>query len=279
MQRRLTHALIAFVAPLVAACSVEFDAGNPPPPITVGSTVHGLIEWDPTQATTLNILYVADTSYGDLAVQANLQAFFDDIEQVIEQGYWQNNAYYVNLGRFNYYYLTVAGSAAAPTDPSDCPIVTWPAEVDTDGAFADVLLLLHTNVLRDCRSGRKATTEPTSFRTAVHESTHALFNIPDEYCCDGGYYVAPPVLYSSSASCNGDPANAAWRNCSSFTADSGTTWWRSEDSISDIMVSSGSVVVEAGPADWAIMNNVLSALGGSTSTPTVFAPASWDHTP
>jgi hypothetical protein len=38
-------------------------------------------------------------------------------------------------------------------------------------------------------------------------------------------------------------------------------------------------VVEAGQADWAIMNNVLLALGGSTNTPTVFAPASWDHTP
>jgi hypothetical protein len=269
--------LIAFVALLVAACNVEFDAGNPPPPITAGSTVHGLIEWDPTQATTLNILFVADTSYGDLANQANLQAFFDDIEQVIEQGYWQNNAYYRNLGRFNYYYITVGGSAAAPTT-GICPNVTWPAEVDTDGAFADLVLLLHTNSLRDCRWGRKATSEPTSFRTVVHESTHALFNIPDEYCCDGGYYVAEPVLYSSSANCNGDAANAAWRNCSSYTANSGTTWWRSEDNISDIMVSGGSVVVEAGQADWAIMNDVLSAFG-STSTPTVFAPASWDHTP
>ena len=70
-----------------------------------------------------------------------------------------------------------------------CPNVTWPGEVDTDGAFADLVLLLHTNTLRDCRWGRKATSEPTSYRTVVHESTHALFNIPDEYCCDGGYYV------------------------------------------------------------------------------------------
>jgi hypothetical protein len=278
VQHRLTHVLIAFVALLVSACDVEFDAGSPPPPITAGSTVHGLIEWDPSQATTQNILFVPDTSYGDLAVQANLQAFFDDIEEVIEEGYWQNNAYYRNLGRFNYYYITVAGSAAAPTT-GICPNVTWPAQVDTDGAFADLVLLLHTNTLRDCRWGRKATSEPTSYRTVVHESTHALFNIPDEYCCDGGYYVAQPVLYSSSANCNGDAANAAWRNCSSFTANSGTTWWRSEDSISDIMVAGGSVVVEAGQADWAIMNSVLLALGGSTSTPTVFAPASWDHTP
>jgi len=277
MASRFLQALVAFASLLLGACTVEFDAGNPPPPIAPGSTVHGLIEWDPSQASTLNILFVPDTSYGDLSVEANLQAFFEDIELVIEQGYWQNNAYYVNLGRFNYYYTTAAGTASAPTT-GICPDVTWPAQVDTDGAFADLVLLLHTNSLRDCRWGRKATSEPTSYRTVVHESTHALFNIPDEYCCDGGYYVAQPVLYSSSANCNADAANAAWRDCVSFTSTGGTTWWRSEDSISDIMVSAGSVVVEVGPADWAIMEDVLSALG-ATSTPSVFAPASWDHTP
>lgn len=277
MQHGIRHLLVAALALSLSACAVDFDAADPPPPITPGSTVHGLIEWDPSQVSTLNILFVPDASYGDLAVQANLQAFFEDIELVIEDGYWQNNAYYRNLARFNYYYITVAGTAAAPTS-GICPNVTWPAEVDSDGAFADVVLLLHTNTLRDCRWGRKATSEPNSFRTVVHESTHALFNIPDEYCCDGGYYVAQPVLYSSSASCSGDAANAGWRNCSSFAANSGTNWWRSEDSISDIMVSGGSVVVEAGQADWAIMNEVLSGLG-PTGTPTVFAPDSWDHNP
>lgn len=274
---RLRYLLTATLALGLAACTVELDATNPPPPISPGSTVHGLIEWDPSQASTLNILFVPDSSYGDLSVQANLQAFFEDIELVIEQGYWQNNAYYVNLVRFNYYYITEAGSAAAPTS-GICPSVTWPAEVDTDGAFADLVLLLHTNPLRDCRWGRKATSEPTSYRTVVHESTHALFNIPDEYCCDGGYYSAPPVLYTSQASCTADAANAAWRNCQSFTASNGTTWWRSEDSITDIMSAGGATVVEAGPGDWAIMDSVLTALGGS-NTPSVFAPASWDHTP
>ncbi len=277
MYPRLRSLLTATLVLGLAGCTVEFDAATPPPPISPGSTVHGLIEWDPSQASTLNILFVPDSSYGDLSVQANLQAFFEDIELVIEQGYWQNNAYYVNLGRFNYYYMTEAGSAAAPTT-GICPSVTWPTEVDTDGAFADLVLLLHTNPLRDCRWGRKATSEPTSYRTVVHELTHALFNIPDEYCCDGGYYSAPPVLYTSQASCTGDATNAAWRNCQSFTANSGTNWWRSEDSITDIMSAGGSTVVEVGQGDWAVMESVLSALG-STGTPSVFAPASWDHTP
>lgn len=277
MLHRLMLVVAAAAGFSLSACDVEFDASDPRPPIAPGSSVYGLIEWDPSMTSTLNILFVPDASYGDLSVQANRQAFFDDIEEVIEEGYWQNNAYYVNLGRFNYYYTTASGTAAAPTS-GICPDVTWPAEVDTDGAFADLVLLLHTNPLRDCRWGRKATSEPTSYRTVVHESTHALFNIPDEYCCDGGYYNAPPVLYTSQAACTADPVNASWRNCQSFTANNGTTWWRSEDSIADIMSSGGSVVLEAGPADWVLMDSVLSALGGS-ATPSVFAPATWDHTP
>lgn len=269
--------LALLLALFLSSCDVEFDAGSPNDPITPGSTVVPLLEWDNTRATTLNIVFLPDQSYGDLTVQANLQAFYDDIEEVIEEGYWQNNAYYVNIGRFNYYYMTVAGSAAPPTT-GICPTVTWPAQVDTDAAFADLVLLLHPNPLRDCRWGRKATTEPTSFRTVVHESSHALFNLPDEYCCDGGYSALSPVLYTSQANCTGDAANAAWRNCTSFVATSGAgaTWWRSENGTTDIMSAGGSVVVEAGQADWAVMNGVLSALG-ATSTPSVFAPTAWDR--
>jgi hypothetical protein len=226
-------------------------------------------------ATTLNIVFVPDTSYGDISVQANRQHFFDDIEEVIEEGYWQNNAYWVNIARFNYYYMTVGGSAAAPTT-GICPTVTWPAQVATDASFADLILLLHPNELRDCRWGNKATTEPTSFRTVVHESSHALYNLPDEYCCDGGYSVKPPVLYNSANACNGDAANAAWRNCTSFVAASGSTWWRSEDGTVDIMSAGGDIVLEAGRGDWAVMNGVLSALG-PTGTPSVFAPAAWNR--
>lgn len=173
--------------------------------------------------------------------------------------------------------MTVSGTVAAG---SLCPTVTWPAEVDTDAAFADLVLLLHTNALRDCRWGRKATSEPTSFRTVVHESTHALFNLPDEYCCDGGYYSKPPVLYTSSASCGSDADNTPWRSCVSFTSTNGTAWWRSEGaySASEIMLSSGDTVWEAGPGDWFVIEDVLSSFGSpSVGTPSVTAPDNWDR--
>lgn len=47
--------------------------------------------------------------------------------------------------------MTASGTAAAPASGNICPSVTWPDEADTDAAFADLILLIHTNTLRDCR--------------------------------------------------------------------------------------------------------------------------------
>lgn len=269
----------ALFAVLLSSCNVEFVARPGDQPIVTGSSVFPLLEIQSNRDNALNIVFVPDGSYGDMSVLANRQAFLDDLELVIEDGYWENQAYYYNLGKFNYYYMNRSGTVSAATSGT-CPTVTWPAEVDSDAAFADLVLLLHTNELRDCRWGRKATSEPTSFRTIVHESSHALYNIPDEYCCDGGYYDRSPILYSTQAGCTGDAANAAWRNCVSFTADSGPTWWRSEGSYSsnEIMISAGATVWEMGPGDWAAAKSVLTSLGSPTaSTPNVFAPAGWTN--
>lgn len=281
IHHRLSRAMfLGALALLVSACDLEFEASPSDQPIATGSTVFELLAIQSNPDNALNIVFVPDTSYGSMSVLANRQAFLDDLEVLIEKGYWENQAYYYNLGKFNYYYMNRSGSAAAPTGTAICPSVTWPAEVDTDAAFADLVLLVHTNTLRDCRWGRKATSEPTSFRTVVHESTHALFNLPDEYCCDGGYYSKPPVLYSSLASCNGDAANSAWRNCTSFTSNGGTTWWRSEGnySASEIMLSGGATVWEMGPGDWAVTSQVLSSFGSpSVGTPSTFAPTNWTN--
>lgn len=270
---------LLLVSVLLAGCDLDFVAKPTDTPISTGSSVYSLLEIQNNPDNALNIVFLPDTSYGDMSVLANRQAFLDDLSTLIESSYWQNQAYYYNLGKFNYYYMNISGSAAAPTT-GICPSVTWPSEVDTDAAFADLVLLLHTNTLRDCRWGRKATSEPTSFRTVVHESSHALFDLPDEYCCDGGYRNKPPVMYNSSSACNSDADNASWRNCISFTASNGTTWWRSEGDYTnnEIMISSGSTVWEMGPADWFITEEVLSGFGSpSVGTPSVYAPTNWNR--
>lgn len=276
---QLAVRLAVVVALLVSftACDLTPTASVDDQPIEVGSRVFNFLQIQQDTDNALNIVFVPDGSYGDQSVLANRQAFLDDLGDVVDTGYWQNQVYVQNWPLVNFFYMNVAGSVAAPTS-GICPTVTWPAEVDTDAAFADMLLLIHTNDLRDCAGNGRATSEPTSFRTIVHESSHALFALPDEYCCDGGYWDVPPVLYDASADCTADAATAAWRSCSSFTATSGTasTWWRSEDSTDDIMSAGGAAVLEYGQADWVVVRDVLDDLG-TTVDPTVFAPDPWDR--
>ncbi len=275
-----------------AACELNKTVSDDDVPVS-GSTVFELFEIQPDMDRAFNIVFVPDGSYGDLSVLANRQAFVDDLTNLIENSYWQNQGYYFNLGLYNYYYMNVSGSVVAnPPDANGnfrCPTVTWPAQVNTDATFADATLLIHANNLRDCAfpaSGR-ATAEPTSFRTVAHETAHAIFGLPDEYCCDGGYFSMPPVMYSTLAGCTADAANAAWRNCTSITSSrDGSVWWRSEGDVSDdaIMITGGNPVWEFGPGDWAAMDAAYQSLPGScgaacTGDPSVIAPDNWDRPP
>ena len=253
-------------------CDISLSA-TATPVASVGTTVFSAINWNDSNDA-IDVVFIPDDDYGSMSNVANRQAFLDDVADMIDTGFWENNAMFSNLGLFNFWFMTSSGDVQPPTGSSICPSVTWPDL--TDAAFAEVKVLLHTNELRDCAySGGRVTSEPTSYRTVVHETSHAAFGLPDEYCCDGGYFEVQPVLYTSSADCNGDPVNASWRNCVSFTASSGTIWWRSEDSTSDIMSSGGSVVLEFGEADWVVVEDVLDGLSSFVNTPSVFAPASW----
>ena len=280
MSTRVKRIVLTGLVPIVmalaaSACELSPKANEDDQPIAEGSTVFQLLQLQRDLDKALNIVFVPDGSYGDQSVLANRQAFLDDLGDVVDTGYWQNQMYVRNVHLTNFFYMTASGTVSAPSS-GICPTVTWPSQVNSDAAFADLVLLIHTNELRDCRWGRKATSEPTSFRTIVHESSHALFNLPDEYSPDGGYYEVKPVLYDTSNECTTDEANAAWRNCVSFTSTSGTNWWRSEDSTTDIMSGGGSVVLEFGQADWVVARNVLDDFG-TPSAPTVFAPNTWDR--
>lgn len=271
---------------VLTSCQITRTASTDDTPVS-GATVFEMYVVQTDRDRAFNVLFVPDASYGNMAVLANRQAFIDDLADVIENGYWQNRAYFNGWGFYNYYYMTAAGSVVeSPPGPGGafvCPAVTWPAQVNTDGAFADQIVLIHRNELRDCGGGGRATAEPTSFRTIVHETGHGLFGLPDEYCCDGGYFVMPPVMYNTQASCLGDAANAGWRNCQSHTSSrNGSVWWRSQGNITTnlIMRNTGDEVWESGPADWAVMDAAYRGLTGSpvVTPPAEFAPARWSYT-
>ena len=223
-----------------------------------------------------------------MSVLANRQAFADDAADVIMDGFWQNRGYFNALFYFNYFYMTATGTITAnPPDAMGnfrCPTVTWPTQANTDAAFADQLILLHKDgSIRDCGGNGRVSSIFDQYWISVHESGHGVFGLPDEYCCDGGYFSMAPVMYSSRTACQGDAANAAWRNCVSMTSSrDGRVWWRSQGDITTrlIMRNVGPVVHEAGPADWSAMSGAYSALPGSPTItqPADFAPDTWSYT-
>ncbi|QYF93553.1 hypothetical protein KY495_23330 [Massilia sp. PAMC28688] len=278
--------LLLLGASLLVSCKITKTVDPDDPPAS-GTTVFDMYVLQTDRDKAFNVLFVPDTAYGDMSVLANRQAFVNDMASVIENAYWQNRAYFNAWGRFNYFYMTASGTVTerplTPDGKFQCPTVSWPSQVNTDGAFADQIILIHKNELRDCGGGGRATAEPTSFRTIVHETGHGLFGLPDEYCCDGGYFTLAPVMYATQAACTGDAANAGWRNCQSHTSSrDGSTWWRSQGNITTnlIMSSGGNEVWESGPADWAVMRAAYSTLSGSPTitAPATFAPAQWSYT-
>ena len=267
--------IILFVFSL-SGCEIGLPEDRTPP-ATAGTTVFAAIRWG-SQDSRIDIVFVPDTSYGDLTVSTNRQNFLDDVANEIDEGFWQNNAYVSNLGLFNFWYMWTPGTISLPTT-GICPIITWPSL--TDASFAEMVILLHRNTaIRDCGGGARASSLAGSGNEwgVVHEAGHAIFGLPDEYCCDGGYWNISPVLYNSQSSCTSDAANAGWRNCQSFTGIGGRgTWWRSEDTINDLMSAGGPPVLEVGQADWVVMRSVLNSLPGiSANNPSVFAPNPWD---
>jgi hypothetical protein len=207
----------------------------------------------------IDIVFVPDDDYGDMAVPAEREGFLDAAVQIIQSGFWKNFVYFENLFRVNYWYVIGTGDVQPPLS-GICPRVTWPDL--SDAPFVEMVVLLHPNYLRDCAWGNRVTAWASRSDVIVHESGHAVFKLPDEYCCDGGYWEHHPILYRTEAACESDTITGAgggggfyedeieigtsWKNCDSFVDVRGVTWWRSEDLYYDIMRGG---VDEFGPAD------------------------------
>lgn len=273
-KRVLVFALLILVVSM-SACEFNLPATRTPS-AQVGSTVFAILQWKSSEGA-IDVVFVPDNGYGNLETVANRQNYFDDIADLIDEGFYQNNAIVNNIVLFNFWYMLTPGTVAPP--PSGiCPVITWPNL--TDAAFAEMVVIVHRNAaIRDCGGGGRASARAGGGREwiVVHEGGHAAFGLPDEYCCDGGYSHKPPILYNSQNSCTSDPANAAWRNCQSFTDVNTNVWWRSEDMTIDLMSAAGPPVHEVGRADWVLIRNVLAGLpGASVNEPEVFAPGTWD---
>ena len=83
-------------------------------------------------------------------------------------------------------------------------------------SFADSISVVHTIAFRDwsdTRCERRVfCSEPTSYRTFVHESGHSVFGLKDEYCCDSHYRQNDPNpnIWENRTNCVDDATAMGW---------------------------------------------------------------------
>ena len=152
------------------------------------------------------VFFPDDDSYSS----ATDDDFIEDVGDVINEAYYGFDLYLRNQNRINFWVGTDTGQANGFGNPDNDPCLVAPASMNTTFAFADVGIILHTDTLRDCATGRNFTSEPDSIRTVRHETGHRPFALSDEYCCDGGYSqnTTNPNIYGPQTAGDSDALNA-----------------------------------------------------------------------
>ncbi|WP_109211768.1 MULTISPECIES: hypothetical protein [Microbacterium] len=195
------------------------------------------------RANRVDVVLIAD---GDDFTGAADTAFQTAVASTIQGAHFGEGFFLARQQGFNFWLATGTGDSevAAPT-PSD-PNATkcqpqGPANWATDYSWADTGAVLHANTFRDCASNGMFTSEPTSLGTVLHETGHSPFGLPDEYCCDGGYWenTPNPTMFDTQAECEADAPNLGRTaaDCRSIAETDGPTWWVSEPDPDDLMNS------------------------------------------
>jgi|GEM_PF-1738385 len=243
----------------------------------------------------VDIVFVPDDN--DYASELD-PAFLDGVHDVIRDAYYGTarrrsgpdsdygeRLYLANQQKLNFWIATDKGQANGfPNRPCVQPPANW----NEDYTFAEVGAILHTRNLRDCarRGDRIFSTEPTSVRTVLHETSHAPFGLADEYCCDSSYSEPSPNpnIYGNLGNCEADLLNLqAWdvilgdplrTNCRQIADGSGNTidFFTSEPSSDDLMNDSGEYNgADVRRMEWGLEQCATprcdGALGGSPEAP------------
>jgi len=197
---------------------IGFAAGDWPwPHLAIPLYGHG------APASRIDICFVPDEDYNQ-----NWATFLADMEDLLYNGYFLNEM--VNNYRGNWYFYYTRNEGDANESPRRLVLPPQASSMTN----IDVFAILHNTVFRDARSGNKFTTEPVNIGTAVHETGHAVFNLADEYCCDGGYWelTTHANLYDTQTECQDHNRSHGWpeNDCTEFTATNGNKWYRPEPS-------------------------------------------------
>jgi len=167
----------------------------------------------------IDVVFVPEDDYaGDFA------RFARDVQDTILNGYYQNDAIGENRTKFNFYYLDDDADITAYPASGFTPPLDSCEDFQDATTFADSIAVVHRTDFRDWSGSRCErrvfASEPTSYRTFVHESGHSLFGLKDEYCCDSHYSQNDPNpnIWSSRDNCEDDATAMGWDpdDCSNF---------------------------------------------------------------
>jgi len=167
----------------------------------------------------IDVVFIPDTDYA-----GNMNLFVANIQDTISNGYYKNTAIELNSTKLNFYYLDDEAVVTGEPDFSFTPPLGSCEAFQDATSFADSISVVHTIAFRDwsdTRCERRVfCSEPTSYRTFVHESGHSVFGLKDEYCCDSHYRQnnPNPNIWENRTNCVDDATDMGWntRNCSNF---------------------------------------------------------------
>ena len=145
----------------------------------------------------LDIVFIMDDDYN-----GNINAFRNDIRNLIRNGYFSAAEFDENSTKFNFYYYN--------SDPTlgllDVGIYTamclgWrlPEQYPLHCSFADsTAIVWHPDPNnandRSCSGLSAFSTGNNDPTGVVHETGHNIFDLTDEYCCDGVYSQPYPFI-------------------------------------------------------------------------------------
>lgn len=183
----------------------------------------------------IDVIIVPDDSYA-----GNATGFIEDLRLAILNGYYASSPIYLNRDKLNIYYMTSLANVTAYPECGFSPPEGGCSGFKSATTFADSIAVIHSDDFRDW-AGTKCdrrvfTSEPTSYRTFVHESGHSLFGLKDEYCCDSSYSQnnPNPNIFSSESACRSDAPTLGRSpdDCVEFCPDGsgncGDGYWKSE---------------------------------------------------
>jgi len=183
----------------------------------------------------IDLVFIPDTDFG-----GNNNQFIQAVTGLVTNGYLSQQAFARDVrtwrGFWNLYVTYQTGDARGYGSGCNQAPSNW-ANLRT---IVDAGGIVHVNNLRDCGGrppGGIFSILVGNNQTLVHESGHSVFDLADEYCCDGGYWQTSPHpnLSPSQSACQSNATAHGWPTsaCAQLTTPScgggaSSSWWRSD---------------------------------------------------